>query len=366
MAQNKDEVKEEKTEKSKSEGKKTSRNTMKVKKPVKTHKSAAEKAIHDMDEMLIKEHASVKEANVTAMNAEDPKGFRKVKATAKEYAIAAIAVIIGSIGSVSVMIPNGLTMGGVSGISRIIQNYTGWEYSIIYYVICMVIMLMVWLKLGVKEVSKIAFMSLAYPSVMFLLEANNIVLIKSDDHLLISVFCGVLFGICNALTFKAGFSSGGADSLAKIIKYKYLPHLGINDIMFALNAAVVVAGAAVFGIDVGLYAVIITYTTLKVGEAVMYGLSNKIVELEVITDKPDELAHFVMTELGRGVSGIEVTGEYTGKKRKDLKILCTPRESFLVKRYLVHHDPHSFVTVTSVNSVWGVGRGFSDIHKIDD
>ena len=330
------------------------------------HINASEKLIHDMDEMLIKEHAHVKVANAEAMEAAAPKGFNKVKATVKEYIIATIAVIIGSLGTVSVMIPNGLTVGGVSGISRIIQHYTGWNYSLTYYVLCLGIMLLVWLTFGLKEVRKIIFMSTAYPIVMFILEENNVVLIRSGDLLLISIFCGVLSGITNGLSFKAGFSSGGADSFAKVIKYRFLPHLGINDITFAINAVVVIAGAFVFGLRIGLYAVVITYTTMKVGEAVMYGLSNKIVELEVITNNPDELAEFVMTELGRGVSGLEVIGEYTKQKRKDLKILCTPRESFLIKRYLAHHDPHSFVTVSSVNSVWGVGRGFSDIQKIDD
>lgn len=346
--------KEKKTSSKKAPKKKTSR------------RPTEEKVIHDMDEMLIKEHAHVKEANEHAMHKEELHGIKKVRATAREYITAFIAVLIGSVGTVSVMIPNGLTIGGVTGVSRIIQNYTDWNYSLTYYAICLVIMVLVWLELGVKELRKILFMSTAYPVVMFVLEMSKFVLIKSDDRLLISVFCGVLFGICNALTFKAGFSSGGADSLAKVIKYKHFPHLGINSINFAINAAVVMAGAFVFGIDIGLYAVIITYTTMKVGEAVMYGLSNKIVELEIITNNPDELSQFVMQELGRGVSGMEVTGEYTGQKRKDLKILCSPRESFLIKRYLAHHDPKSFVTVTSVSSVWGTGRGFSDIHKVDD
>ena len=332
----------------------------------KTKRKASDKLIHDMDEMLIKEHAHVKEANAEAREVQDPKGFSKVKATAREYLVAMIAVIIGSLGTVSVMIPNGLTVGGVSGISRIIQHYTGWNYSLTYYVLCMGIMFLVWLTFGFGEVRKIIFMSTAYPLVMLVLEEYNVVLIRSADLLLVSLFCGVLFGVCNALSFKAGFSSGGADSLAKVLKYKFMPHRGINDITFAINAVVVVGGAIVFGLRIGLYAVVITYTTMKVGEAVMYGLSNKIVELEIITSNPDELSKFIMNELGRGVSGIEVIGEYTGKKRKDLKILCTPRESFLIKRYLAHHDPHSFVTVSSVNSVWGSGRGFSDISKVDD
>ena len=51
--------------------------------------------------------------------------------------------------------------------------------------------------------------------------------------------------------------------------------------------------------------------------------------------------------------------------RKQLKILCSPRESFLIKRHLAKKDPKSFVSVISVKSVWGRGRGFSDIRDME-
>jgi uncharacterized membrane-anchored protein YitT (DUF2179 family) len=213
-------------------------------------------------------------------------------------------------------------------------------------------------------VRKIILMSIAYPTFMFLIELSGVTYV-SDDKLLAAVFCGVVIGVSNGLTFKAGFSSGGTDSLAKVIKYRWLPHLGINNIAFAINAVIVIISAFVFGINIALYAVVIIYISMKVGDAVMFGLSDKIVELDIIPGDPDGLTDFIMNEMGRGVSSIEITGEYTGDKRKQLKILCSPRESFIIKRYLAKEDPKSFVSVTSVKSVWGVGRGFSDIRDLD-
>ena len=95
------------------------------------------------------------------------------------------------------------------------------------------------------------------------------------------------------------------------------------------------------------------------------GLTELADALKEIIRGKGALTDFIMNELGRGVSSIEITGEYTGDKRKQLKILCSPRESFLIKRHLAKYDPKSFVSVISVKSVWGVGRGFSDIRDID-
>jgi len=318
-----------------------------------------------IDRKLEKEAAVNKKAN--DLYAHDPElhGRTRLQARAQEICLALLAVVIGSLATVSIMLPNGLTFGGITGISRIIQHYTGWNYSLTYYALSMVITAIVWTFLGFKEVRKIILMSLAYPAFMLVLEVNDVVLIRSDDLFLVSVFTGVVLGISNGLTFKAGFSSGGTDSLAKVIKYRWMPHLGINDITFAINAVIVAANAIVFGLQIALYAVIIIYVSMKVGETVMYGFSDKIVELDIIPGNAEALTDFIMGELGRGVSSIEVTGEYTGDKRKQLKILCSPRESFLIKRHLAKEDPNSFVSVISVKSVWGRGRGFSDIHSID-
>lgn len=328
--------------------------------------SKKDSAVSSIDKKLEREAAENKKAN--AIYAADPElhGKTRLQATAQDIGLALAAVIIGSLGTVSIMLPNGLTFGGITGIARIIQNYTNLNYSLTYYALALIVAAIVWIFLGFKEVRKILLMSLSYPAVMLILELKHVVLIKSDDLFLVAVFCGVVLGVSNGLTFKAGFSSGGTDSLAKVIKYRWLPHLGINDITFVINALIVLGSAFVFGLQIALYAVIIIFVSMRVGEAVMFGFSDKIVELDIIPGDADALADYIMHNLGRGVSSIEVTGEYTGDKRKQLKILCSPRESFIIKRYLAKEDPKSFVSVITIKSVWGRGRGFSDIRSIDN
>ena len=74
---------------------------------------------------------------------------------------------------------------------------------------------------------------------------------------------------------------------------------------------------------------------------------------------------FVIYDLGRATTSIQIVGGYSGETMEQVKIICTPRESFIIKRFLATHDPKAFVSVTSVASVWGLGKGFSDIRKID-
>ena len=342
--------------------------TKPIKKLIRADRKPSEKdgveTMSSLDKALAKQEQANLEANRIAASDPELQGKTRFQARAGEIAMALSAAVIGSCATVAIMIPNGLTFGGITGIARLVQNYTGWNYSLIYYALAMVIACIVWVSLGFKELRKILMMSLAYPAIMLVIELSGMQFV-TEDKLLAAVFTGVVMGVSNGLTFKAGFSSGGTDSLAKVIKYKRLPHLAINDITFALNAVIVIASAILLGLNIALYAIITIYVSMKVGDAVMYGLSTKIVELEIIPGDADALTKYIMEELGRGVSSVEITGEYTGDKRKQLKILCSPRESFLIKRHLAKNDPKSFVAVIGVNSVWGVGRGFSDIRSMD-
>ena len=304
----------------------------------------------------------IKQANVIAAADPEYQGKSKFQVKAGEVLLALLGAAIGSFATESIMLPNGLTYGGITGLSKIVQNFTGLNYSIAYYIFSAIIVVFVLITLGFKEVRKIILLSVAYPTMMLVIELLKIQIMLPDTFLA-ALFCGVAFGISNGLTFQAGFSSGGTESIAKVIKLKKMPYKSINDIVTVINLGIVILSAFVFGITVALYAVVSMYASMKVGEAVLFGFQKKLVQLEILTQCPDELTEYVMNEMGRGVSSNEVVGEYTGESRKQLRIICTPRESFLIKKFLAKVDPKAFVSVITINSVWGIGRGFKDINS---
>lgn len=98
---------------------------------------------------------------------------------------------------------------------------------------------------------------------------------------------------------------------------------------------------------------------------VMYGFETKIVQVDVITSDPEGLADFVLNDIERGLSSVDTCGEYTQNHYKKLSTLCSLRESMLIKRYLSKNDPGAFVTILRVDTVWGEGPGFKNIHNDD-
>lgn len=284
-----------------------------------------------------------------------------MKRSAVDFVILLAACCISAFSVVGVMIPNGLTSGGITGIARMLQNYVSVDFSVLYYMLSIVVVVLVAVFLGWKEVKKILLLAVMYPTVLAIFEQFDIQLLEDRDILLAAVFCGVFSGIYVGLIFWRGYASAGTDAIAKIFRKKLLPGMSLSKILLIIDAVIIIASAFVFSRNIALYALITQVIITKTSEMVLYGFESKIVQLTVITTESEAIRNYIITELDRGATSFEARGEYTGRDMRQIMLLCSPRESILVKRKIAQIDPHAFVTVSRVEAVWGTGRGFSDI-----
>lgn len=288
------------------------------------------------------------------------KGTLKEKAV--DYFFLIVACIIGAFSTTAVMIPNGLTSGGLTGIVRILQSFVDIHFSIAYYAGAVIILGIVALTIGMKEAKKILVLSLLYPAVLVVMENFHFELLEEKDIILAAIFCGVFSGVCNGIVFWRGYAFCGTESVAKIIKRRIAPQMDISKILFLLDTVIIVISAFIYGRNIALYALVTQFIASKLVDFIMYGFETKIVQLNIITSVPDEIAEFAMENLDRGVTSRLIIGEYTKEEKKQIVLLCSPRESMLVKKFLANRDPKAFITVVHVDTVWGYGKGFTSIH----
>ena len=107
-----------------------------------------------------------------------------IKKTAADFFILLAACCISAFSVVGVMIPNGLTSGGITGIARMMQNYVSIDFSLLYYLLAIVVVVLVAVFLGWKEVRKILLLAVMYPTVLAVFEQFDIQLLEDRDILL--------------------------------------------------------------------------------------------------------------------------------------------------------------------------------------
>ena len=287
---------------------------------------------------------------------------QKIKELSADFAVLLAACCISSFSTVAVMIPNGLTSGGLTGIVRIMQNFIDADFSVLYYGCTGVVLIMVIIFLGWREFRKILMLSVMYPAVLFLFEQLNFQLLEERDVILAAVFCGVFSGTYIGLVFWKGYASAGTEAIARIIRKKLCPDLSMSRILLCVDAAIIVFSAFVFGRNIAMYALITQVIITRVSEMIIYGFTGKVVQLSIITSEHEGIKKYILEDLDRGVS-IRVTGEYTQTEFMELTVMCSLRESVLIRKKIAVLDPDAFVVVTKVEAVWGHGKGFSDIDK---
>lgn len=264
--------------------------------------------------------------------------------------------------------PNNLITGGITGFSIVLEKIVGIPYTYMYYGFSLLVLLATFLLLGKNEAKKILLLSVIFPVVLIvfdhLFEGSNMNLTKGDMFLS-SIYYGIIGGIGVGLFFIRGFSSGGTDSIAKILHIKLFPFISVSQLMAGLDILVLCTSVVVFDIRTALYAVLTQLVFMKSVEAVLYGFSSKLVKLEILSEAVDELEKYILKEVGRGVTKYPIVGAYSNLSRTKLVTICSQRESMLIKTKIAETDQNAFVSVTQVNSVWGKGVGFDSLLDIE-
>lgn len=272
-----------------------------------------------------------------------------------------IGCIITAFAVNNILKPNGLITSGITGIAIILEKYTNINYSIIYYIITICVLIITFFILGKKEIFKIAFISIIYPIVLIALQNYQLKFVE-NDLLLASIYFSVFNGIGIGMILRKGYSFGGTDTIAKILKKKIFKSISISYILLALDGVVIIASAFVFGRNIALYSIISQLITTKVYDYIIFGFGSKLYRLEIISDKYEDITNYIMYDLKRGVTLVEITGAYTKEKKLKIVTVCSPSESILIKEFLKIKDTKAYAEVLPIEYVWGRGNRFININ----
>ena len=262
-----------------------------------------------------------------------------------------------------ILTPNGMTTSGLLGVSKIIEQLTGFSYSYLYYGMSVGILVLAFFILGKQAVVKTVFVTLIYPNILLFFENSNFVLIQGDDFLAAVCFC-VFYGIGIGLVLRCGFTFGGTDTISAILQKKIFKNMNMVKVMMGVDALILLGSAITFERSVAIYAFINHFVSNSIMDYVMYSMGYKLYKVEIITSDYEKISEYIMKELGRGVTLYDVTGAYTNEKRIKLSCICSPAQSAIIRRYLAEHSPNSFVEVSRVLSVYAPdGKRFVSLQE---
>lgn len=246
---------------------------------------------------------------------------------------------------------NNIAPGGVTGVAIIINNYIGLSTGIIALIINIPIMTLgVW-KFGIHFL--ISTITATFLS-SFFIDMLAPVGALSDNRVVCAVAGGTLMGASLGLIFKAGATTGGTDVVARLLKLKF-PHIETGKLFIIIDFIVVALSAVAFrDVEAAVCAGICVFISGRVFDLVMYGAAGAKL-IFVISEREQEIASRIMTELDSGVTYISGIGAYTDV-RKHI-IMCALKKQLLPKaeNIIKEIDLNAFIIITSANEIVGEG-----------
>lgn len=272
-------------------------------------------------------------------------------------------------------VPVRLTMGGVSGIVSIIYQLTGkgefLSFGILFLLLNIPLLVLGYFKISFNFVWRSIVGTIVYSltidlSAPFLTDwffyyVNRPLESGGPDPLIYCLFGGVLYGAGLGMIFRGGFTTGGTDILALVIKKKFKvfsigQFLMILDAIIVLSTLIAYRRTAEPAILLAMYSFIAMYLTAKSIDIILEGFEYCRAAY-IISEKSAEISSQVMTRLDRGVTGLRGQGMYTGKNKNVLLCVLSKKQIPDLKTIVAEIDPSAFVIVVEAREVLGEGFG---------
>ncbi|MEG2084437.1 MAG: YitT family protein [Clostridia bacterium] len=254
-------------------------------------------------------------------------------------------------------VPNKIAPGGATGIASIINNLWGWQPGLVTLIVNIPLIALAFFFINKQFVFKTlvaTIISSAFTDLLPLLPFN----ITFTDDVFVATLCGgILWGISLGYLLKLNCSTGGSDIVGLLIQNKF-PNSKVVWLIFGIDCFIGLTNGLVFkSLPLALYSVIAIYTGSFIADIIQRGMVSTI-QFNIITDKNEEIANFIIKDLHRSITCFKATGMYTRQDKFYLICVVRKRQVSAVSKKIREIDPKAFFYTTSVKTV--TGNGFDD------
>ncbi|SFH38405.1 YitT family protein [Pedobacter insulae] len=265
----------------------------------------------------------------------------------KEIALISFGVISACFGLKSFLIPNHFIDGGVTGISLLISTLTKWNLSYLILIINIPFILMGYKQIGASFAIKTSIAIGALSLALIFLPFAPI----THDKLLIAFFGGFFLGGGIGLAMRGGCVIDGTEVLALYISRNSV--LTVGNIILILNIIIFAFAAYFLNIETALYAILTYLSASNTIDFIVNGL-EAYTGVTIISEKNEDIKHFIINDMKRGVTIYKGEGGYLEKKDIDIiYTVVTKLEMSKLQSEIRQIDPDAFVVQQQIADIKG-------------
>lgn len=250
----------------------------------------------------------------------------------------------------SLLLPNNFIDGGVTGISLLLANLTGWRLSVLLVVVNLPFLVLARFVVGRRFAVKTAVAIALLALTLFTVHFPEV----TQDKLLVSVFGGFFLGAGIGLSMRGGSVLDGTEVLAIFLSRRV--GAKVSDWVILINLVIFGAAAYLLSIEQALYSLLTYIVASKALDFVVDGI-EEYTGVTIISKDPEAVRRAIVEKMGAGVTIYRGRGGYRlnphGKDIDIITTVITRLEISRLTRLINEIDESAFVTMSSINDTRG-------------
>lgn len=273
------------------------------------------------------------------------------KEDSKRIIVVCLSALLMAINVNTFVNTGGLYPGGASGLTILIQHCCQefLNFSIPYTLVS-VLLNMIPIYIGFRFIGKKFTL---YSCLFIFLMGIFIDIIPgysiTYDTLLISIFGGLINGLCVSMCLLMNATTGGTDFIS--IYYSQKTGKDSWNLVLGINVVILSAAGLLFGWDKALYSIIFQFTSTQVLHTLYKNYQQHT--LFIVTNKPQEVCSAISQISNHGATIMDAIGSYGGENRSVVYSVITSSEMQEVVRTVKDIDPQSFINALKTEQITG-------------
>ena len=277
--------------------------------------------------------------------------MEKNKSILRSHAIITFGLMLITLGWGAFLIPSNVTGGGVSGIAALIYFATGFPPSVTYLLVNIVMILVsmkiVSVNFGLKSIYGVVVFALLLHLFQHFFPEPPV-----PDRLLAAIVGAILSGIGTGIVFTQGGSAGGTDLIAMMITSRR--NISPGRVIMIVDVIVISSSFFILSLERMIYGYCVMAIMAYVVDFVLAGAKQSY-QLFIFSDKYEEVAANIFSNVKRGITLVDAQGFYTRKSSKMIMVIVRKHEVTDVFRAIKEIDPDAFISMGNVMGVYGKG-----------
>jgi uncharacterized membrane-anchored protein YitT (DUF2179 family) len=273
-----------------------------------------------------------------------PLGSRlDLRSTLYNYSLLSGGALILAVNFDIFLAPSKVAPGGVSGMSIIINKFTGWPQGATMLALNIPLIILGFSYLGrfrflVRTLYTVLIYNLGVDVLAPWLPPFGI----TNDLLLNAVYGGVIGGLGYGLIFRGQGTSAGTGILGRVLQLR--TGIPVSQVYIFTDGGIILALGLVFGWENALYALLMLFLW---GLATDYALEGPSVVRTafIVTDSPQEVAQILLNRLGAGVTAWLGQGMFTQAEHTVLFCTVSRADVSELNSAVAEVDPNAFVVI---------------------